>query len=314
MIRLPRLPINWREIPQLFERYWDAILTSLEKNITSVETINVDLESIHTDITTLNTRTSVLVNSAPAAQYLATPATVAGAPTLRSITVSDVPILNQNTTGNAGTATLLQNPRTINGVSFNGSANITVTANWTAARTLSFTGDATGSMNVDGSANASAALTLANTAVTPASYGSATSIPSFTVDSKGRLTAASGNTIPIIASGTWTPTVSGVSNISAATPYLGQYIRIGNVVTCSVKVDITNFGASQAKLGISLPVASNLGADYDLAGTANPLATTTGYEPGVVYADAVNDRAEIAYMSPGATPVSWWVTFTYKVI
>jgi hypothetical protein len=44
--------------------------------------------------------------------------------------------LNQNTTGNAATATALETARTINGVSFDGSANITVTA---AAGTLTGT-------------------------------------------------------------------------------------------------------------------------------------------------------------------------------
>jgi len=39
-------------------------------------------------------------------------------------------------TGNAATATTLQTARTINGVSFNGSANITITANTTAALTF----------------------------------------------------------------------------------------------------------------------------------------------------------------------------------
>jgi hypothetical protein len=41
------------------------------------------------------------------------------------------PTFNQSTTGNAATATALQTARTINGVSFNGTSNITVTANTT---------------------------------------------------------------------------------------------------------------------------------------------------------------------------------------
>jgi len=45
---------------------------------------------------------------------------------MSSIQAGDVPTLNQNTTGNAATATALQTARTINGVSFNGTANITV--------------------------------------------------------------------------------------------------------------------------------------------------------------------------------------------
>jgi hypothetical protein len=49
--------------------------------------------------------------------------------TALSQTASDYPTLNQNTTGNAATATALQTARTIDGVSFNGTANITPMAN-----------------------------------------------------------------------------------------------------------------------------------------------------------------------------------------
>lgn len=65
-----------------------------------------------------------------------------------ALLASDVPTLNQNTTGNAGTATALQTARTINGVSFNGTANI-VTTQWGTARTLTIGN--TGK-SVDGSA------------------------------------------------------------------------------------------------------------------------------------------------------------------
>ncbi|MFA5816673.1 MAG: tail fiber domain-containing protein, partial [Bacteroidales bacterium] len=60
--------------------------------------------------------------------FLAAPSASAGGASFRTITVNDVPTLNQSTTGNAATATVFQTARTINGTSFNGSANITVTA------------------------------------------------------------------------------------------------------------------------------------------------------------------------------------------
>lgn len=43
-----------------------------------------------------------------------------------TIPAARIPTLNQSTTGNAATATKLATPRTINGVSFNGTANITI--------------------------------------------------------------------------------------------------------------------------------------------------------------------------------------------
>ena len=50
-------------------------------------------------------------------------------PTFRTIVAGDVPTLNQNTTGNAATATKLAATKTINGVPFDGSANITIFSN-----------------------------------------------------------------------------------------------------------------------------------------------------------------------------------------
>jgi len=61
---------------------------------------------------------------------------------------------------------------------------------WTTARTIGVSGDANGTVSVNGSADANIPLTLANTAVTAGTYGGASQIPTFAVDSKGRITSA----------------------------------------------------------------------------------------------------------------------------
>ena len=62
---------------------------------------------------------------------------------------------------------------------------------WTTARTIGVSGDATGTVSVDGSANANIPLTLSNSGVSAGTYGGASQVPTFSVDAKGRITSAS---------------------------------------------------------------------------------------------------------------------------
>ena len=80
-----------------------------------------------------------LTNKTLTSPVLTTPAL--GTPSSGTLTNCTFPTLNQNTTGNAATASALQTARNINGVSFNGTADITVTA---AAGTLTGTTLASG--------------------------------------------------------------------------------------------------------------------------------------------------------------------------
>jgi len=68
--------------------------------------------------------------------------------------------------------------------------NANTAAAWQTSRTIGVSGDANGTVSIDGSANANIPLTLGSTGVSAGTYGGATQIPTFVVDSKGRLTSA----------------------------------------------------------------------------------------------------------------------------
>jgi hypothetical protein len=89
---------------------------------------------------------------------LVTPAL--GTPSSGNLANCTFPTLNQNTTGSAATLTTA---RTINGVSFNGSANITVTANTTNTLTL---GTGLGGTSFNGSAAVTATVSYGTSAGT----------------------------------------------------------------------------------------------------------------------------------------------------
>ena len=178
-------------------------------------------------------------------------------------------------------------------VSIPGSLTVTgsITGNASTAtalasgRTISLTGDVTYTSGAfDGTGNVTGTATLANTAVTAGSYGSSTSIPVITVDSKGRITAAATSSISI-PSGSLTftgdVTGSGTTGSSTALTLANSGVTAGtySYVTVNAKGLVTS--ATQATTtniaeGTNLYYTDERARASTSAGTGISYNSTTG--------------------------------------
>lgn len=115
----------------------------------------------------------------------------------------------------------------------------------------------------------------------------------------------------ITASGVYTPILTNTLNLDASTAYQCQYLRVGDVVTVSGRVDIDPTASAQFRLGISLPIPSDIGAENDCCGCGG---TTTLNGAPAIRGDAVNDRAEMVGTAVDTLNYSQFFTFTYLII
>ena len=139
--------------------------------------------------------------------------------------------------------------------------NANTAAAWQTARTIGVSGDANGTVSIDGSANANIPLTLGSTGVSAGTYGGATQIPTFVVDSNGRLTSAANVTISTsfgIAGDTGTGTVAGGETLT----FVGRdgITTVAVDANNSVLVDVDNtvFRTTGGTISGDLAVTGNL--------------------------------------------------------
>src|SRR5574341_298628 len=116
-------------------------------------------------------------------------------------------------------------------------------------------------------------------------------------------------------SGTFTPTLTSVANITNKTAYTCQYLRVGNTVTVSGKFDAeaTAAASTVTQLGLSLPITSAIGAAEQVGGTATG-RTSTVSEACAIEGDATNDRAQVSWLSGTTSDHSFHFSFTYRVL
>jgi hypothetical protein len=126
-------------------------------------------------------------------------------------------------------------------------------------------------------------------------------------------TAPTGAANQYIASGTYTPTLNLVINLSSATPNVCQWMRVGNVVTVSGSFSADPVSASVTSLGMTLPVASNLSAASQLGGVGVGDFGGTPV-PIDISGDTTNDVAFLIWLPTAAGNDTASFTFTYLVL
>lgn len=212
---------------------------------------------------------------------------VAQAPAWDTIQAGDVPTLNQNTTGNAATATKLATARNIDGQAFDGSANITVIAPGTHAATSKTTPVDADELPLVDSANSNllAKLTWANLKATLKTY-----LDTLYQPLSATLTSWAGKTVPtgtpvgttdtqaltnknLTGAGNTFPTFNQNTTGSAATLTTPRSIQTNLASTSSANFD----GSANITPGVTgtLPVGNG--------GTGN----TTGVAAGVALAGSL---------------------------
>jgi hypothetical protein len=169
----------------------------------------------------------------------------------------------------------------------------------------------TASLNVAGNAIVTAnstGLTIAPTPTTSAStYDILTRNTSTGVVEKVASSTSS--------SGTYTPTLTNITNAPTISGAQHFYTRVGNIVTVYGRVTIspTAFAGTSTQIEISLPVASNFTTVEDLIGIiSSNLIGGSNYSNVTFNSDSTNDRAQIDF-SASASSISIQYSFNYIV-
>lgn len=125
------------------------------------------------------------------------------------------------------------------------------------------------------------------------------------------------STSGIVYSSTYTPSYTGLVNVDAVTAYDLQYIRVGNVVTLSGRVDVDpTANTTTTGVRFTIPVASAFSQTYHAGGGGGDSSVGGGgnFSYCVINANAANDELELYFRSNGTGSSTYYFSATYLIL
>jgi len=116
-----------------------------------------------------------------------------------------------------------------------------------------------------------------------------------------------------VYSGTYTPTLYNTTNVAASTAFECQYMRVGNVVTVSGKVNIdATTTSTSTELGMSVPINSTL---TDAGQCGGSFSRATSVASGTILGDSSNaNRVRFIIIVDTAANATYLFHFTYLIV
>lgn len=138
-----------------------------------------------------------------------------------------------------------------------------------------------------------------------------TTIVKITGDGDLTTIGVGGTPLTVISTVSYTPTATNGTNVAASTPLTSRCMRVGNIATCSgrINIDVTSTGAFD--LEITVPIASDFTAEQDLLGTA--ISNEQTVDLAGIRASTSNDRAVIRGNAASTANTSYSWNFQYVV-
>ncbi len=111
-------------------------------------------------------------------------------------------------------------------------------------------------------------------------------------------------------SGTYRPILANVLNVSA-TVFNFQYMKVGNVVTVSGRIDVDPVAAGTTQVGISLPIPAKFTKADQCCGAA--ACPSVAGQCASIQGDTSANRALMQWVAVDTSNQSMFLTFTYSI-